>query len=86
MYSKTCSTRAYRVGGISGGGGDGGSWEGLLRYESIHATYWYEHNDNNLGIPNKRVLLNVAAAFRKDSTKVNFGFLYRVIHQSKEHG
>ena len=21
MYSKTCSTRAYRVGGISGGGG-----------------------------------------------------------------
>ena len=53
MYSKTCSTRAYRGGGISGGGdgGDGGSCEGLLRYESIHATYWYEDNDNNLGIP-----------------------------------
>ena len=69
MYSKTYSTR--RIGWVvfPGGGGDGGSCQGLLRYESIHGTYWYEHNDNNLDIPNKRVLLNVAAAFRKDSTK-----------------
>ena len=64
MYSKTCSTRAYR-GVVFPGGGDGGTCQGLLRYESIHGTYWYEHDDNNLDIPNKRVLLNVAAAFRK---------------------